>query len=559
MARAETARTEVRTVRSAELLLWLWRLLASAQFAIALIGFLALVGLVAVVLPQVPAAMQGNAAALDAWLETRKDSFGPFTEPMLRVGLFTIVTSWWFLTALGLLALSICVYTVDRFVAIWRNVTRPREEVADSFFERAANRAVLELPAAGPGEAASLRLEGVLRARRFRVRRLAVGETAYLFADRFAWAQLGSFVTHLALVLLLVGGLVSRLGGFTSALLVAEGTASPVFPVSDPNQMQVEVVDAVATFNESGQPTDYRSELVIYQGGEEVARGATTVNDPLSYRGYRFHQAGYLGEGAALRVRDLASGNTSYREVLALDELQPAPAVTVRDESDRVLLDDVIVPTDFIQGTSGTLVTVPETGRQFWVGIAQDEDDAWDLVVYERDESDARFIVPAGETQRAEGLAWTFNETAGLPSLVAPGLPGDSERSSVVLSETPEGTPYLTILGAVDGRALTLYPEQPERIGDLEYAFEGRREFAGIEVRKDPGANLIWAGAGLLIAGLMVTFYVPRLRLWARVRGDETVLASTGERRGVFQAEAKQLMKQLGARTGTQEGEGADA
>jgi cytochrome c biogenesis protein ResB len=91
-----------------------------------------------------------------------------------------------------------------------------------------------------------------------------------------------------------------------------------------------------------------------------------------------------------------------------------------------------------------------------------------------------------------------------------------------------------------------LYPDQPVRIGNDEYTFAGRRAFSGIQVRRDPGANFIWIATGLLLAGLLVTFYVPRLRLWARVRGDEAVIAAQAERSGVFRTEAKQLLRQLG-------------
>ncbi len=545
MASVDTAQRTSRSVRGAELLFWAWRLLASAQFAIALIGFLVVAGLLAVVLPQIPASIRDNGAAVDAWLELRQDWFGPLTEPLYRIGLFTVVATWWFLAALGLLAVSVGVYMLDRFLDIWRNVTQPRQHVPDSFFERAANRAELDTPAS-PADGAA-RIEAILSKRRFRVRRVEEGATTYLFADRFAWAQLGNFATHIALVLFLVGALLSQLGGFTSALLIAEGTTNPVFPVSHPQQMQVEVLDAVGLFDERGAPLDYRSQLVIYQGGEEVARGTATVNGPLLYGGYRFHQAGYFGDGVALRVLDAATGNTVYTEVLALTDLAPAPAVIVRDAQGAVLLDDVIVPSDFIEDASGTLITVPGSGREFWVGLSQASESAWNLVVYDRDETGARFILPEGETRREGGLQWTFVAAAGLPSVVAPGIPGDSERTLTVLSETPEGTPFLTVLGAVDGRALTLFPDQPVEIDGLEYRFEGRREFAGIEVRRDPGANFIWVAAGLLLAGLMVTFYLPRLRLWARVRAGETVVASLAERRGVFREEADHLRTELGA------------
>ncbi len=538
MAQVESAEHASRPVRGAELLVLLWRLFASAQFAITVILFLAVAGTLAVVLPQIPLAIQGNPAAVDAWLESERGNFGFMTEPMHRVGLFTVVRSWWFITVLGLTAVAIGVYVIDRFLDIWRNVTKPREQLPDSFFERAANRVAFVAPdaAAAPIER---RLEALLSARRYKVRRTVEGETTYLFADRFAW--------DIALVLFLVGGLISQFGGFTNGLLIAEGTTKAVFAVSDPNQMQIEVIDAVGLFSQGGLPTDYRTEMVIYQGGEEVARGFTTVNDPMSYGGYRFHQSGYFGEGAALRISDAGTGNTTYSEVLALNELTPGPLIVVRDEAGAVLLNDVIVPTDIIEEANGTLITVPGTDRDFWVGILPNAvDETWSLAVFERDDNEASFIVPMGEPHQAGGLEWTLEAVNGLPSIVSEGIAGEG-RALTVLSETPKGEPYLTIVGDFGGQALTLLPGEPATIGDREYLFEGKREFAGIEVRKDPGAKFIWIASGLLLVGLLATFYVPRLRLWARIRGGEVVLASLAERRGVFQSEIRHLLEALDA------------
>jgi cytochrome c biogenesis protein ResB len=546
MTRAEAAPGVARPVRVIDLLVWLWRLLASAQFAVAVIALLAAGGLLAVSLPQIPPAMRGNLLAIDAWLAVRKGDFGPLTEPMYRLGLFDVVRAWWFLAALGVLAVSIGIYLVDRSFSAWRNITRPRLRLPDSFFERAANRAVIAAPAsiAHPSQA----LEGVLRRRRFHVRSQVEGDAVYFFADRFAWAQLGSFVTHAAVVLFLVGGLTSHFAGYTQNLFIAEGTTDPVFPVSHHGQMQIAVVDAVAKFDAAGVPRDYRTDIVIYQDGHEVKRGVTTVNRPLTYGGYGFHQSSYFGQGAALRVRDVTTGNTRYDEVLALSDFVPAAAVEVRDGTGKTLLSDVIVPTDFIGTARGTLVTVPGDGRQYWVGVVPNDDQkTFSMVVYGRQGDDTRLIIPEGKSQSTGRLAWKFVETQALPSIVQAGVPGDSDSALIVMAETPQKQPYLTVLGAVDGQALTLYPNQPARVGDNEYTFGGRREFAGISVRRDPGAKFIWIATGFLIAGLLVTFYVPRLRVWARVRGNEMMIAAQAERRGPFQSEMKRLQQELGA------------
>lgn len=540
MARAEALQGWSRTLRRYDPFLPLWRLLTSVRFALALIGFLALGGLLGTLIPQIPGPMQDNPAAIRGWLDFQDGKFGILTEPMYRLGLFNVFDSRWFLAGLGLLVASVVVCTANRLAPTWRNVVRPQREVPSAFFDRAANRLAFAGAQAG-------QLEQVLRRRHFKVERIDDGGRLYLFADRFSWAQLGTFVSHLALILFLAGGIVSHISGYSALLFMGEQTTMPVFPVSHANQMQVEVLDTTARFDGGGSPLDYRTELVIYQGGHEVKRGVTTVNDPLEYDGYRFHQASYFGQGAALRVRDAASGRTLYNEVLPLEERVPAPLITVRDASGEVQLEDLIPPTDFLEGsTSGAVMTVPRSGRQFWVGLRPVGDD-WRMVLYEVGGTGQPAQLAPGGTIEANGLTFTFKEATSVPSLTTAGIPGDASESMLVLSEDADGKPYLTLLGPVDSTALTLYPEQPVRIGEREYTFEGRREFAGIQVKRDPGANFIWVAAGLLLVGLAVTFYVPRLRMWGRVGPDGIVLAGLAEKSGSFRSEAAAIAEELGA------------
>jgi cytochrome c biogenesis protein ResB len=545
MAQVETRYTSVtRPFRGFDPFLWLWRLLTSVRFALALIGFLALAGLLAVVLPQVPAPMEGNDVAISVWLDVREETYGPFTQPMYRAGLFDIFSAWWFLASLWLLVASVTVCTVNRFPSTWRNIRAPQQRVPESFFERAGNRAVLD---AGAGAIDASVLERTLRKRRFRVERFEEKNTTYLFADRFSFTQLGTFISHLALIMFLAGALVSSREGFTADLFIAEGSASPVFAVSDPDQMQVEVLDASATFDDDGAAVDYHTDLVIYQGGEEVARGSSTVNDPVSYDGYRFHQASYLGEGAALRVRDVATGNTLYSETLALVERVPAPAVSIRDAAGSVLVEDVIVPTDFLAaGAAGTLITPSGGNASFWVGTQQAEGGGWEMLVYTPSDPNNSLTLGPAETASLGGLDFTFEEAQALPAVLTSGIPGDSESSEVLFSRDEEGAPMLTVLGPAEGRALVLAESEPVTIDGREYTFEGEREFSGIQVRKDPGANFIWLATGLLLIGLVITFYLPRLRLWARVTKDETVIAGLAERSGPFRKETDRIARELG-------------
>src|SRR6266540_2775428 len=113
MAGAATPYRTGRRWPDADPLRWLWHGLTSVRFALGLIGFLALSSLLGVVIPQVPAPMRDNPAAISAWLNLQHDRFGFLATPMERLGLFEVFRTYWFAGALGLLVASVCVCTAN--------------------------------------------------------------------------------------------------------------------------------------------------------------------------------------------------------------------------------------------------------------------------------------------------------------------------------------------------------------------------------------------------------------------------------------------------------------
>jgi len=555
-----------------------WRLFTNVRWAIAVIAFLALASLIGVLVPQVPAGVRGDGVAETQWLAVQEDRFGFLTDPMNRVGLFDVFHARWFVYALSLLVVSVAVCTVSRFPSIWRAVTRPPRRVNDTYFASARHRFDYATPAAGPG------LEAVLRPRRYAVERYQEGDALYLFADRFQFVQLATFVSHLALIVLLAAALVSRFSGFSNGMMIAEGATAPVFPLKHPSQMQVQLLDAVGEFSPEGQPLEYSSELVIHRGGQEVKRCTTTVNSPCSYNGYRFHQAAYFGFGADVQVRDLTSGNVVYRETLTLSDTLPSPHVIVRDGDGHLLLDEVMVLTDVLGAEEftyfGRLVAL-EDSRALTIGVRRTSaSDEWKLAVFEPGEGEdaVRLLLREGESARAGGLEFTYAALRGVPSAFVSDFARPPEASAgsssdvllemsnvvygsdtasagrAVPAATGSGPPELTIVG-LQPRAVTLGSGESVEIGGYEYSFLGQREFAGIQVRKDRSDSLVWIGAGMLIAGLLVTFWVPRRRLWAKITPTRTHLAGQAGHMVDFRRELVELARQAGAEMDEVEGQ----
>jgi cytochrome c biogenesis protein len=513
----------------------LWRGLTSVRFALWLIGFLALASLAGAIIPQLPIEMRGNAAAEAAWMEMQRERFGVLTEPMLRLGLFQVFRSLWFVSGLALLVASVCVCTANRLPPIWRNVLHPQKRVPDEYLTHGQSTLAVAAPDTET-------LAGELRRRRYKVHTVQEGDATYVFADRYPWAQFATFVSHLALILFLAGGFVTLITAREQQTLIAEGeTPAPIFAITDPDHMQVYVEDAVGRFDETGFPLDFRSHLVIYKDGEEVARGVTTVNSPLSYGGYRFHQSAYFPDGAAIQVRDTATGRLIYDEVLALISSAATPRLIVRDAAGGVILDDVIVPTDFIAETAGTSVSPPGSGRTFWVGARpSDGEQGWQLIVFEIGRAGGdRTVLNEGGREDLSGLSFNFAGMSSVPSSVVRGLPGMEGEGVAEMSRGSNG-PVLTI-GPIAGHALALSSGESVVLGGYEYTFLGQREFTGITVRRDPGSMFIWVATGVFLLGLALTFYTPRRRLWGKIAAGQAAFRGIGGRSQAIEKEIREV------------------
>jgi cytochrome c biogenesis protein len=256
---------------------------------------------------------------------------------MDTLGLFDIFHQQWFSVLLAVTVVSTGAYVVSRFPGVWAAITRPRKRVPDRYFDLAPHR--LHVATAIDPSA----LTAALRRARYKVEARTEGEATFLFADRFQFAQLGTLLTHAAVIVFILAAVVSRVDAFSAQLFLAEGGTLPVFADASPQQMQVQLVNAHAEFAPDGQPLDYRSDIAVYRGGEEVLRCSSTVNTPCSYDGYRFFQVAYFGFGAELAVRDVATGNVVYRETLPLAMRSPAAHLRVGDGS-RTLLDRTVFP-----------------------------------------------------------------------------------------------------------------------------------------------------------------------------------------------------------------------
>jgi cytochrome c biogenesis protein len=257
----------------------------------------------------------GDYSAAMADIHDRYDPvFGrSVVDALERLQVFQVFTSTWVTVGLVVLVISIVVCTLDRLPRLWRQSSEIRVVQPDPFFTPA-----LPDRAAISGLTADA-VRSTLRRHRFGVREAEADGMTYLYGDRHRWTKLATLLTHLGLILFLVAGVVTSAFGDEQGLIVTEGDALTVQPIGTPGLLLVKNLGFEAPgFFETGQATDFTTDLAVYQDGREIARKTIRVNDPLAAGGYTFHQNGF-GPAIDLLISD-TDGRPLWDGAVPLDD-----------------------------------------------------------------------------------------------------------------------------------------------------------------------------------------------------------------------------------------------
>ncbi len=265
--------------------------------------------------------------------------FGPFWFEIFKtLGLFQVYSAVWFLVILAFLVLSTS-------VCIYRNMPRMFREMQD--FRLTVQESGLrhhkhhnEWLVAAPLEECQSVSKELFKHYGFRTREKEGGDYLLLSAMKGAGSRWGYILTHLAIVLICVGGLmdgnvllkvaeslgeikvekrnilasevpdISRLESnnlsYRGNVSIPEGGAANVVFIGYKDgylvqklPFSIEVEDFRIEHYESGQPKSFESDLVIIDEAlDEPIRETISVNHPLSYKGVSIYQASF-GDGGS--------------------------------------------------------------------------------------------------------------------------------------------------------------------------------------------------------------------------------------------------------------------
>lgn len=508
----------------------IWELFASVKFAIVIFSMISLTSIVGTILEQRAEPAKN--------IQILSKLFGESLAPTLynifdKLGFMNMYYSWWFMTLLILFAANIIICSLDRLPRIWKIIREPIRPLTQEHLEKAPIKKGLLLK--GKPDKARDAVTIAIKSVGFNYAESPENRGYQFYSEKGNYSRLGVFITHVSILIILLGALLGISFGFKGFLNLPEGKSySVAFSRTEPlNQVEedereriLHAIEAssgdisnasmqlgmnkdslkakmrrygvqllgfsirnddfnVDFYSGSDMPKEYKSWLTITDNGKEVKKKSIEVNDPLTYKGITFYQASYgMIPGAQgliiLRVTSLSGASE-------IKQLQ--------------LGDTFTIPGTNMEGTI----------KDFSPALARNQ----------------------------QGRFYTYTKMMNNPAVFIDFRENGKEKYS--------------------GWILKRYPATwrlPEG-HVIEFIDLWGIQYTGLQVRKDPGVWVVYLGCITIAIGLFMAFFMSHRKLWVRIVEDKNntrviIGATSNKNRATFERKINNMVSLLSKK---QEGE----
>ncbi|TPV52432.1 cytochrome c biogenesis protein ResB [Pseudarthrobacter phenanthrenivorans] len=474
-----------------EMLRWAWTQLTSMRTALFLLLLLAVAAVPGSLFPQRPA----NPSVVTQYIKDNPD-YGKLLDSLQ---LYDVYSSAWFSAIYLLLFISLIGCVVPRAIAHYKAM-RSQPPRTPKRLSRLPEYGTLVIPAGAglPASDAIHSAAGLLKKRGYRVEvRDDDGARPSLGAERGFLKEVGNLVFHTSLIGVLVSVAAGGLFGYSGQRILVEGDTfvntlvgydqfnpGTNFQSSQLQPYSVQLDKFDITFDREsegkfGQPIDFSAAVTTKENPDSPARQEILkVNDPITLGGTSIYLTG-----------------NGY-----------APVVTIRDGAGNVAMQGPVVAK--LQGDnyySSVVIKVPDA-RPDQLGFAG-------------------FFLPTAFVTD-EGVSFS-----GDPELFNPQLTLNSYYGDLGLDDGAPQNVFeldvqdLTPLNArnLDAGGITLTPGTSYTLPDGKgtISFDGVKRYIGVDIHHNPGQLYALIFALLAVAGLILSLYVNRRRVWVRTGTHE--------------------------------------
>lgn len=501
----------------------IWELLASVKFAIIIFSIISLTSIVGTILEQ------GAERSRNINVLTRL--FGDTLAPTLydifeKLGFMDMYHSWWFVTLLFLFSINIVICSVDRLPRIWKIIREPIQPLTEEHLGRSPIKK--ELIVKGKPDEVKIMVTSAIKKIGFHVAEFKEDKGYQFFAQKGRFSRFGVYITHLSILLILIGALIGIFFGFKGFLPIPEGSSASIVLLNTGHLTNMEELEKERILNAldassgnisnvsqqlgvdesslqakmhrygiqplsfsircndfnvdfyegSDMPKDFKSWLTVIDNGREVIKKTIEVNNPLTYKGITFYQSSY--------------GMVPNAQGIFVLRITPQSGIS---ETKQLHLNDTFT----IPGTriAGTIID----------------------------------FSPALSFDR-QGRPFTYAEMMNNPAVLIDFKEDGKEKYSGWILKR-----YQTTWKLPEGHI-------------VEFIDLWGTQYTGLQVRKDPGVWIVYFGCIAISIGLYTAFFMSHRKLWVRIVQDKNntnimVGAMTNKNRSGFERKIDTMISLL--------------
>jgi len=416
--------------------------------------------------------------------------------------------AWYYQLLIVLVAIAVIFATIERFPSIYRTAYgKVEKKMPEGVLKKPST---IKLSFNESIDEALQKIVSFIHNLGFRKVEVIKEENAvYLFAEKGKVSRLAMLVTHIGIIVFLIGAFLGSYFGVRGQIEIPEsekadyirkyreGSLKPgdeIYKLPFEIKMDKFWLDFYDSKEFSGAVKSYNSEIEILEDGKSVMKKVIKVNEPAEYKGYRIFQTSYGKTGEVKKASIVAVKYDELIKYIEESQILNQKLASESDEDKKREIEKQLRDLDRrfyeffnkakrinynynnnIYKFDDAVIQVVNTTLNYKNPMLAQQDVFDPLVVTKVKYKDKEFNMPIGADVTVSIFAYEkFAKSYGFP--------------------------YLLIIENL----------QP-------------RYFSGLQISYFPGTNLIWLGTIIVVFGTVLAFYIVHRRIWVKIEDNNGV------------------------------------